>query len=175
RGLWDTVRPGGSGDVLPPLRSRRSPAPRLSARGPTGGSGDPGEEGYLHLLRAQPAVLPVQVLNEAARLVPEDRFAIARQDDHVTETGSQGRRRLAEDAGRDQSLGRDNLGSPVQPAAELLAHLVQVPVADVEEQIATRAGRRERLSVGAGLEPGGELGPDAVDVDRASRVDRGHS
>ena len=48
-------------------------------------------------------------------------------------------------------------------------------IADVEEEIAAGAGRRERLPVGAGLEARGELGPDVVDIDRARRVDRGHA
>ena len=45
---------------------------RLSA-----GSGDPGEERDLHFLRAEPAVLTVEVLYEAAGLVPVDRLAVA--------------------------------------------------------------------------------------------------
>src|SRR4029079_6907620 len=46
-------------------------------------SGNPGDERDLHLLRAQAAVLAVELLHEAARLVPVHRPAVAGKHDDV--------------------------------------------------------------------------------------------
>ena len=48
-------------------------------------SGDPGDERDLHLLRAEAAVLAVELLHEAAGLVPVHRLSVVRKDDDVRE------------------------------------------------------------------------------------------
>ena len=135
---------------------------------------DPGEEGDLHLLRTEPSMLAVELLDEVARLVPEDRFAVAWKDDDVAEPGPEVRRRCVEGAGGDERVDLHHVSDPVESFGELVANLALLPVADMQEEIAARAGRCERLSVRAGLEVGGELWPQLVDVDGACRVDRRH-
>jgi hypothetical protein len=75
----------------PPTGETRLQVPseevRPSSEPRRGGSGDPREQWDLHLLRAEPAMLAVETLHEAAGLVPEDRLAVVGQDDDVAESG----------------------------------------------------------------------------------------
>ena len=126
-------------------------------------------------MRAQPTVLAVEVLLEAARLEPVGGLAGGREDDEVREARGQGLRDVRpEQPFREQRLDGAHLRDTVEQLAESCLDFVQPLGQHVQEEVAARPCRRKRLAVGADLEVLGELRPDDVHVRRPLRRDPFH-